>query len=313
MILTWGIILIILRLLNVIFHCLGCILLVSQYRNGEDTPQQLFLINFSSIKAIQNLMTIFMSPWSDMISLSDSVLQHVDMFQEYFVIIIEILIWLMYHVNMLYMTIDRMLAIWLNLKYSLYCTLSRAKYLIICTWITSVLFLLIIMFMYAFKVTDYYPYIWYMYLSFDIAFVTVATITYTFIFQKYRHTRREPPQYTHTSANVQQPSLFQVFRKSRFYIAVLLISNFLIFKVIADFLFFFIGVVAKNDTPVTNITTFTMWALSDLLDAWIYIFVHKPIREVLKRKLRIENSCGELFQCRMDCVARRTQTIVPRV
>ena len=289
-----GVTLIIFRFVNAIIHTLGCYLLIRQYKDGKDTPQQVYLINLALAESTQNFFSAFMSPFFCKMDLLKNAVYAIDKFQETFVIITVVSVNLVYYMSMIFITFDRLLEILLNIKYPLYWNVCKSKYLILSTWLTSAVVCIICLVSYTIDGFDYYPYVWYVYLSADFIFVFTALITYIFIFRKYRQTR------VHPSRNISnQRGIFHVFRKSRFYISVLLITSFLCFKVTADFLFFFARVIVheeEGDVGHLGMLVFHLWAMNDFVDAWIYIFLQKSVRVTLWRKCQICRETTEHIQ-----------------
>ena len=285
--LVMSIVLSVIRVFNVILHTTGCYLLVAQYRRGEDTVQQVYLINLSIAEAAQNLLTIFMFPIINLTELPPSAHHHVDKMQEYVVIFIEVLVWMIYYVTMDIITLDRLFTVWLNLKYPVYWSLRKGKCLVISLWVTFAILAVIVLIANIKKLFDYYPYIWYIYIVLDMFFVISAVFAYGFIFKKFKESRIPPVQ----NSNINQPSLFQIFRKSRFYISVLIIGSFLCFRVTGDILFFFKHIIYPSESPTLDIIVFILWAVSDMCDAWIYIFAQKSVQKIFRRKFQIIFCC----------------------
>lgn len=78
---------------------------------------------------------------------------------------------------------------------------------------------------------------------------------------------------------------------------VLLISSFIVFKVTPDVLFFIFRVADdREDISVyeLDMVVFHSWAISDFLDAWIYIFAQKTVRKMLYRTLT--RICGNAIE-----------------
>ena len=78
-----------------------------------------------------------------------------------------------------------------------------------------------------------------------------------------------------------------MFRRSRFYVTVLLIIFFVLFVVFPDIVEFYIrnnrgGIVQ----PEGLIIQLLLYDLAFLFDAWVYIFMNDPIKKLLVKKLR---------------------------
>jgi len=172
----------------------------------------------------------------------------------------------------------------LNIKYPLYWNKRKAIWLLRITWIVGVLLAVLICLL-----TYYTDYVWedtffnYFYPTLEITFIILAISTYGFIFHKFAKTRTLPV-HTHGS---QRRSLFQIFRASRFYISVWLILTFLLFMVVPDLTYLGVNVAYGYVPEVLKICIFISYAISNIVDAVIYIFMEPRVRKVLVRKLWI--------------------------
>ena len=73
----------------------------------------------------------------------------------------------------------------------------------------------------------------------------------------------------------------QIFRKSRFYISVLLITTFLRFVKVPDLVYLFVGILNKNDSSTLLTACWVSYAVANLSDAYIYIFMQRDVRHLL--------------------------------
>ena len=112
-----------------------------------------------------------------------------------------------------------------------------------------------------------------------------AVFAYGFIFKKFKETRIPPGQ----NSNINPRNSFRIFRKSRFNISVLLIGNILCFRVTPDILFFLKHIINTAKCPTLDIAVFILWAISDMCDAWNYIFAQKSVRRILWMRFHINN------------------------
>ena len=85
----------------------------------------------------------------------------------------------------------------------------------------------------------------------------------------------------------QRRSSIQTFRKSKFFIPVLLILTFLIFIVGADMIMLFAVVMGGNSSKWLAVTLQISYSISNLLDAWIYIILEPELKTLLVRKLKV--------------------------
>ena len=268
-----------LNIMNLILHSLGTWLLIYIHRNGSGTAQQIFLINLGFCEALMNLLECIRRALG-MAHLSATGSRVIQCINEYILIVMFTGISLVYYLDMIYLTFDRLCDILLNIKYHNYWNEVKARWLLIVTWVIGILLSVTISLMHRF--TDY---IWqdaffkYFFPTLEFAFVILAVITYGFIFHRFKVTRAPP------TCCIEQLSLYQVFRKSRFYISVLIILTFLIFMVIPDLIYLFVGIINGNETETLSVCCWISYAVSNLLDAWIYIYMQPEIRNLLLRKV----------------------------
>lgn len=309
----WTALLNTLRGINIISHMVGCLLLVSLYQDGgEDTPQQLLFINLSSLSAFKNFIFIFTTPFDSEAFAHQQVLK----FQRYLVVVIEGLIWFMCYISRLYITIDRLIAIWLDLKYSLHCTLNRTKKFLMYNWLLVAVLLFCLLFVYNSDIrSDYQIKKKYIYFVFDLLFLILAVVTFYLIHKRYRRapsiSLAIPMSTLQTTSNLQLPNHFGVFLKSRIYVSVLLIASYCGCKVTANFTFFTIEIVSKQTSPNTDtdMAKYTVWAITDLIDAAIYIFGYKQVKLLLFKELSKVSYLRKLGKQIHDWFVNRKQSV----
>ena len=82
-----------------------------------------------------------------------------------------------------------------------------------------------------------------------------------------------------------QESSFRIFIRSKFFIPVLLILTFFIFVVGADLVYLILIVIhGYTDDYIGFILTIS-YAISNLIDAWIYIFLQRDVRRLFMKKV----------------------------
>ena len=84
----------------------------------------------------------------------------------------------------------------------------------------------------------------------------------------------------------QMKSRYTEFKESLYFIPVLLITTFLLFMVIPDLTYIFVGVVSDKRSPELLAACFVSYAISALTDAWIYIYLQHDVRNLLKTKMK---------------------------
>ena len=193
----------------------------------------------------------------------------------------------LYYTAMFLITADRLVATLLNIRHKMVCTTHRTKWTIIFTWLLNIA-IIIGLFVYSFftkfgvfwlfaepvhKVVELIvP------ATFTVLYLWFAIASYILMFVEYSRSRRS------ASSSPTHLSNFQLFKKSKFYVSVLLISTFLILMVIPyGFL-----ILTKKGRLLINVLNM----LSDTTDFVIYVVIYEPVYGTLKRYV---NSTCRLF------------------
>ena len=297
--------LLVLNIGNVALHGFGVYILTCLYNQGQRNSQNLFLINLSISEILIGLFDCF-NRIPDLISVSDDILTIINTINNYITIVAFTGIAVVYYMVMIYITLDRLLNILLSLRYRIYCTETKAKNLLQVTWIVALLICTSISLTHHFN-----GYIWqttffmYVYPTFDFGFITLALITYVFIFFKYRKSRRIYSQ-SSRQPNIKRESTFKIFRKSNFFVAVLLILTFVIFMLIPKIVYLFYGIVGNNESDTLSAICDVSYGISNLADGWIYFFMQKSVKAMAWTKM---HNLKNYFPKRTLFSQRRSQDI----
>ena len=316
----------ILMVTNLVFHLLGFHLLMCLYKIRRHTPQQLFLINLAFIEALRNFLSILMVDVTMFISTdrkkeySNETLNDTTIFvtlkvdlqndigtvQRYISILIAV-IYLLQYTAMLCITIDRFLASLLTIRYRIHCSVKKAQYLLIGIWMLAlVIFLAMSVFCSIYPYNSYMVYV-FAYLPLDFILISVTIFTYSFLF--YKHVKSQKMQERDCTTNSNNTSLISVFRKSKFYISILLITSFIIFFVIPDIIFTFAAIIPNNITKGLIMANAIPVLLSDLFDAWIYIFMQQAVRKLFCQKI-CERFCCCCCYCQHNAITGTNRGIL---
>ena len=275
------------NLITTILHTLGGYLLIYQYHNGSQDSQQLFLINLAISEGVANLLQFLINPISDMFSMSIKVAFVTNKVQYYIKTLRGYGFVTVYFLTMIYLTLDRLFDILLNIRYPLYWNEKNTRKLLTITWAMSISTAITVSIVdWVYEIGSHEILDIYIYPTFDIVFTIIAVLTYGFIFHKYKQTRAPPTHATCTS-HLGRPHTLRVFQNSRFYIPVLLITTFIVFMVIPEMIHLCLVVIkGTHFNPLKTILTI-LWALSYLSDAIIYIFMKPSVRRLLLRKFGV--------------------------
>ena len=267
---------IVLACVNLFLYSICVPLLIRVYcsRERERTTQLVYLLNISIAEFIGNLSNL--SYFSIQMSSYSQVVRNV-----YRAVYISCIL-IPYIASMFLITADRLAAAMLKLRYRIVCTLHRAKMAILCTWcVPPVMLLPLVVSTYLRhgydKMEEVVVHIHSILLPLlFFVFFLFAVTTYLLIFIVYVRSRRRS-----TAAQLSVP---QLFTRSRFSVALLLVSSFLLLTVVPELVYFTMSL--KKFRMDFDILFFIIPNVSDTTDAFIYIIMYAPIRKLLISNLR---------------------------
>lgn len=307
-------------LTNVLLHAIGVILMHKVYSKTMEKPQQIYFINLAVTEALRNLLSILMPPASFILFPHGASTKHHTSttqdnssyvafnymfysinppinktthqslhFQTIVGIFIEVGCNLSFSLSMIFITLDRLMLIVLNMKYPVFWNQQKAKRLVAVTWVlVTILTCGVIAHRHVTGSTLIHVIMMYFNLVFDGVFTILSLFVYTYIFCKFVDAKKRRPS-ERKGYNFAHPkkSLWTIFRNSKFFLSLLLIATFLIFSVQADLWNFFVRISGRNRKVrhiVQDYTVF-LYVLSDTSDAIILIFIQRPIRRLIHKKL----------------------------
>ena len=270
------------------FHVLGSYLLSVVYKNGNQDPRHYLLIHLSVTEGVVNFLQFLLNPVWRMVSMNPSV---VEKCQDYILLIRGYGFVIVYYVTMIYIALDRLLDIMLNIKYHLYCDEIKAKYMMGITWVITAVVTTVASLLHAFLGLEMHAILFlYIHPTLDIIFVVIACVTYSLIFREYKKIRLPPG----TNKSMRQPSILQVFRRSRFYVSTLLIATFVLFMVIPEMVHVYIFSIMDNRGNQhghvyadVNTACRICFSLGYLSDVFIYVFMEPPVKQLLLKTLGV--------------------------
>ena len=214
-------------------------------------------------------------------------------------------VFLPYIGTMLLITVDRLLAVYFNLKYNLIWTLKRAH---VAGSLLAVVSLLSIVFYFVLGEKSYRLtcalYVWPVS---DALFITVATVTYAYFFKKIKEQRRDLRRKTihfEKSAPVamkcrqkqnqnerQQQLNNKVHHKNRlrglkrlkknFYTPTILIASFMIFTIFPDVVYFCYKIKNARMDSTLGLGFSIFYRVGLTWNAFVYIFFQQEVRNVI--------------------------------
>ena len=274
--------LITLTVLNLLFHSIGSFLLVTQYRNGKKTVQQMFIINLS-LTELSASIVMLLEEVPELIPLDVSVSRVIETISEYIYVIIYV-IFCLYYISMVYITMDRFLGILLNFKYPLYWNRTKTRYLLTTTWLVSIITCIAVCVVYSQEKVDYRLFFTkYIHSVFNFGFIALIVVTYSYIIRKFR---KRATTSLHINFTDQQPqTLCNMICKEKFYVCFLLVTSFILFMVIPNLFYLFYDLSASKHQLKDEVKVF--YQISFLSDAIIYIFMQPSVRRLLWKRLGV--------------------------
>lgn len=287
-----GIVPITFKLLNILIHSLGFYLLLCLHKRCTENVQIIYIMNLSATELILNILSFI----RNFIRVASPVIANKHWFKDltmYSYIVDYAVFRFCLYMWMFYITIDRVCGVLLNMSYPSYWNSTKALYLVVVTWVFGFIVSISTALVYGFHSSDeenMFLIANYTIIIFDITFVVVAVISYGSIFhvfQKQRHNSFLGKQTKGSSSpdSENEESLWTIFRHSRFYVSVLIVSTFILFTIIPDFMWTFH--VVENENSIGGFMLSTSYAVSYFIDGAIYIFMDDKVKNLLLKKLRI--------------------------
>ena len=234
------VILLIINIINTVLHGLCVIVLTWLYKRSRSKVQQLYLITLVVCECCVNLLEsskliLKLTPFSEKYP------EHTEHISNHMLIVQFCGFALVFYVDMIFITVDRFLEVWLNIKYPIYWNEFSTSGLLAITWLIAVITAIIVNILR--DEMDFFwedPFYKYVFPTTEFLFIFVAIFTYAYIFKKYKTTRIAPLQINSNGQVItRRQSGWEIFRKSRFYIPLMLILSYALFFVVADFIYLF--------------------------------------------------------------------------
>ena len=287
-----------LQVINIILHVACLRNLAKTYRGRYKNPQHLYLINLSAAIVARNLvyMSLVLLDWET--GLMNKTGYGLDLTELTFYIISSAAVFTLYVSAVILLTGDRLLVSLLNLRYRASYTVGNARKTIVAVWCTvCVIACSLCAFVLHFA---HYPRIE-LFIATSIidtlekyeaglcsvqVFFTITA--YTLIFIQYSTSRRLVTSYNRPSS---RPSFFSLFRNSRFSIAIVLVSSFLLLTALPHIMHCLVLLSTKqsnesDDAAFIEMFLYVLRYVADILDALVYVFLYPPVRRLFRETAR---------------------------
>lgn len=266
-------------------HVFGLLLLwkirrVSYYNRS----QYVFLVNMSVAELVFVVLGLLMYVTSvtgyERISFKFTILQYIGGTLAYFSV-------------MIFITLDRFLEVYLNIKYSLYWSWRYTRNLMVAIWFMSIALSVVGLVYPGLDKQQLYRLCYqYMFPLIEFCFILIAVLVYGYVFVKLRSNPAH--SVTHQSERGQSTRV-----TSGFFIPTLVIITFILFAVLPDLIYFHAQIEGRKLSDQTECIVYAMYLFAMATDALIYVMLSPPLRNLLWKKIS---------KPRMTSVSRKKST-----
>lgn len=293
------IIFMILELFIVLLHVCGIYLLRCLHSSGVCNAQQILIMNLSAIEIFMNIF-YFIIHLKEYFQLTQIEFINFNVAHKFITIASKTTVCYIYYSIMAYIAIDKMLMVWLRMKYTVYCDIGNTNHLVALTWVIGIIMCISVVVGYnVFQLEHTEPteyLLAYLLIMFVLIFIFIAVGSLGYIFYKNWKTymdglENRPPSHRKLSTMnflTHPRSLLVIFKKSRFFTSTSLVITFFLFTAIPD-LVITIREIKREDKKYHNLEDVglsTLYHLSFLSNFFIYVFMYEPVRELLQEKIR---------------------------
>ena len=273
---------------NCLLHGLATLILLKLNKRHKNSSQWYCLINLTVSELLQNLFRFVLYP----LKLYWNIHPKQSMLLGRFIVHIQLVLntGMIYQclLGMILITGDRFLCIFLDLKYRIYWSYQRTRILVLSTWVFCFI-VTILLSVHMDSIIDKKLYEdaeqldsiqHYILTIISTLFVSFASFSYGYIFYKYLQSQRNM-----LINNAKSLSVWQMFRTSKFFISVLLVSSFFVFWVVPTLIVNIYGLMSEENKSLTNyaLTNYVnvSYIISDLVDGIIYVFLRPSVQKEL--------------------------------
>lgn len=273
----------------IIIHIIGIYTILSIYNQSRNKPQKLYLLNLCISRGCTNLL------WGSfhmMTMLAPE--RFCNIIRPYAMIVSGIGLNLVWYLDLLWITFDRLGKFILKLNYVYYWNEKKARYLLVFTWFLGVVSTVCTSLSYTYKWHDLDR--WkmgiyeYFHMPMDLLFIIVSIISYTYIFRRIRRRKRRISAVNAKSTRKRRQSIW--YKKRIILIPILIIVIFSFFQTLPDLLEI---VFDKNEkVELVDKSCTLLYGISNLANAVVYVYHLDDIQKFLIGK------CTNLMRTRSD-------------
>ena len=268
-----------LYIISITLHCLG-IYLLSNLPQGKRN-QDIIIMNLS-------IAEIFMSSCDLTQNILIRFQKIYDTITNYFIIGHCCFFVIPSFLFMIVLTIDRFCEIHYHIKYPLYIQKKMVMFILSICWLIGALTAITMLLLRTYYHDDMATIIFeYFFPIIEGIFIIIATITYCYIYSKFKEAAPVFPKGTTITQNTNANE--RTVRKTNFFVPTLIIITFIIFVIAPDIANLILFYITKTGTNLHSNILLLFYVLGYICDATIYIFLQKNIRKLLFKKLGFRN------------------------
>ena len=272
------------NILAVLVH-LAALLLLIKTSQPNITDSQKYLFISLSLTELSYCLISLVHFWCKEYGVQKSIRKHITIFR-------RIAVLLMYYFIMIYVTLDRFFAIYLNIKYGIYWSPVKTKRLIFFTSLVSIVASVLVSvtwFQAQWSVTTF-VYV-YLYPPFMVAFIICAVVTYSYIVIKIIANQKREDKLRKQVARNDKNYTPEIRQKSKFtiFVPTLIILTFILFMVIPNFIHMTNKFIPTLPTYLVDIN-WILFPLGFISDAVVYIFSVNALRNIFNKYIRKRNA-----------------------
>lgn len=195
---------------------------------------------------------------------------------------------------MIFITLDRFLAVYLNIKYERFCTRRKTIVLLLAAFLVANSFFAYVFVKNTLNPWNYRRWLYlYVYPVFGFGFVIYACLVYLYIYNKIKKNKVQRKKMMHRFKSNTREAVTQHFKKNKFKLFVpgLIILNFILFMVVPITITMIIYVLHEGENIEIDHLPFVsvLYTVSFLIDPLIYLFHMKSAKRICKRLLCRKN------------------------
>lgn len=257
----------VLNIINILACFVGILLMLCYLQKLKHKkrrrPHKLYVLNLCVSELLQN--GIFLS--------RDLIVMYVSNASSFhgYVSIISFSIYIFHFLSMMCLTLDQLLIVILEIRYNVYFTIRRTKWLILLLWLILAVFLSCLCGSYYInKLSIRFGYMAHSQLTLNIIYSSFLIISYLFVFKRLIDSQRRVRSGKQDVRNIWKP-----------YVPICLTTSYLLFAVVPS-----IVLSALGKGRLQRSVQLLLFAFSDLCNWWIYLFCQKGFQTFLIQSIR---------------------------